>query len=244
MEGSDDVAMSRPAPALCDGCMTGASSFCAKLTSGLLDEIAREGRIVRLESDELPVAGDTALVLRRGLVKLIHTLIDGRQQIVDFLLPGDVLFSTPSELRGLRVVVASSGAEACALPTGRLFDISASAPDARASIAETLLGEINRKNHQILMLGRKRSEERVATFLLGLAEKLTRSGARQPSFLLPVSRADIADYLSLTTETVSRVFSVLREADMIRLPRPNHVVICDPAGLARVAAGGAQLTVK
>jgi CRP/FNR family transcriptional regulator len=87
-------------------------------------------------------------------------------------------------------------------------------------------------HQQMLLLGRKTAEERIASFLLAMAE---RSGGER--FVLPMTRADIADYLGLTIETVSRIFTQLRTDGLIALRGTSEVVIADREALEDIADG-------
>lgn len=87
----------------------------------------------------------------------------------------------------------------------------------------------------MLLLGRKTAQERLASFLLHLSERV---GARAPEtdhIHLPMTRADIADFLGLTVETVSRGFSRLKASRLISLRQGGQVMIRDRAGLAAIA---------
>lgn len=238
----------RAASADCADCAAGAIGFCAMLSREVVDVIAARSRLVQFKRGQVISDGqsneEVALILRKGMVKISQTLVDGRHQIVDFLLPGDALFHRPGDEDNLRITVASTDVEACELSADQLADICTSNTAIGSALVASAFREVERKNRQIVMLGRKRSEERVASLISELLTKTSRFGNRRDVLSLPMSRAEIADYLGLTTETVSRAFSVLREHGIISLPRRSEVVVRDAAELKRIATGGGNLSVR
>jgi CRP/FNR family transcriptional regulator len=92
---------------------------------------------------------------------------------------------------------------------------------------------------QMLLLGRKTAKEKVATFLLKLARRAAQQGHPPSPVALPMSRADIADYLGLTIETVSRTFTQLKREGIIGLPDAGRVILTDECGLKELAEGTA-----
>ena len=93
-------------------------------------------------------------------------------------------------------------------------------------------GDLLRAQDHMLLLGRKNAHERVASFLLEMAER----SAGPQSVELPMSRQDIADYLGLTIETVSRTLTLLENEAAIELPTSRRILLRDPAALRRLNA--------
>ena len=91
---------------------------------------------------------------------------------------------------------------------------------------------LERAQDHMLLLGRKNAEERVASFLLQMAER----ASAESTVELPMSRQDIADYLGLTIETVSRTFTHLEDEATIELPSSRRVQLCNRAALRRLNA--------
>lgn len=165
----------------------------------------------------------------RGAVRTYKILEDGRRQIGAFLRPGDVFGLEAGEEHGFSAesivdctirVAKRSGIVAMAT---RDSDVAA---DLWASTAKSLRGA----QEHMLLLGRKNAEERVASFLLKMA------GVTEQIIELPMSRQDIADYLGLTIETVSRTFTHLENAATIELPSSRRVVVRNRDGLQRLNA--------
>jgi len=148
-----------------------------------------------------------------GAVRIYRLLADGRRQISAFHLAGETFgfeadathhfFAEAINATGVRVFRAHSG-----------MDMS------RQLLPLALKG-LSRAQEHLLVLGRQNAIERVAAFLLDMAER--QGGLRQVD--LPMSRIDIGDYLGLTIETVSRVFTRLKEKGIIRLPSLRSVEI-------------------
>ena len=90
---------------------------------------------------------------------------------------------------------------------------------------------------QMLLLGRKTAREKILSFLLTMSERAKKRGKPGNPVMLTMSRAEIADYLSLTIETVSRTLTKLREEGMLKLPRPQEVVLLDTGKFADFAIG-------
>jgi CRP-like cAMP-binding protein len=88
---------------------------------------------------------------------------------------------------------------------------------------DVTLEQLGKVHRRLLLLGRKTAEEKLATFLLEMLDRAPGADA----FDLAMSRTDIADYLGLTIETVSRTFSILKRNNIIMLPSAQHVVILD-----------------
>ncbi len=167
----------------------------------------------------------------QGVVRTCHFLGDGRRQIEDFHLAGEYFGLETGELHGcnaeavgpvtvllVRRASLSQVAQRDAAVAGQLLDLT------RCCLA--------RAQRHVGMLGRKGAVERVAAFLLDFAE---RSGAT--SFIeLPVSRQEIADYLGLTIETVSRTFSQFEAEGLIGLPDRRRVLIRNPRRLRSCCA--------
>ncbi len=222
--------------------------FSTSLDRHTIDRIAGLSRRVqyrRAQGIAWPAGASLPMmVLRGGMIKLTQSLIDGRQQIVDFLTAGDVLICGSGDAGCSQVAEAATDVEVCEIDLGDTAPLEAAIPGLIEALLVSAIGEIARKNRHVMILGRKRSDERVATFLLDYANRMSENGGAADRFRLPMSRADIADYLGLTAETISRALSVLREEGMVELPRAGEVVLRDRARLARVAAGGANLSVR
>jgi CRP/FNR family transcriptional regulator len=89
----------------------------------------------------------------------------------------------------------------------------------------------------MVLLGRKTAKEKVVTFLLGLSRRQETNGGAPSPVAVPMSRADIADYLGLTTETVSRTFSALKKSQAIHLQESGYVALPDIEALETIAEG-------
>jgi CRP/FNR family transcriptional regulator, nitrogen fixation regulation protein len=148
-----------------------------------------------------------------GAVRIYRLLADGRRQISSFHLPGEIFgFEADTTHHFFAEAIGATGV--------RTYRLSAHADMSRELLPLALRSLVRAQEH-LLVLGRQSAIERVAAFLVDLAER--QGGLSQVD--LPMSRMDIGDYLGLTIETVSRVFSKLKEKGLIRLPSIRSVVI-------------------
>ena len=166
--------------------------------------------------------------VRSGCVRTYKILSDGRRQVGAFYLPGDIFGVEASQAHQF-------SAEAVHPTTVSL--IKRSLVDTRASGDSTLarqlldltVSELHRAQTHILLLI-KSARERVAAFLLEMASRRNGEGEVE----LPMSRQDIADYLGLTIETVSRTLTQLENASAIALPTSRRIILRNQAALARL----------
>ena len=163
-----------------------------------------------------------------GSVRTYKILNDGRRQIGAFYLPGDIFGLEMGEEHSFS---AEAIIDSSILIIKRSAVVSlASRSNEVARHLWTLTGEeLKRAQHHIMLLV-KTAQERVASFLLEMAERMP-SGTM---FELPMSRQDIADYLGLTIETVSRTLTQLENAATIALPSSRQVVLRNRAALGRL----------
>lgn len=166
-----------------------------------------------------------------GAVRTYKLLNDGRRQIGGFHLPGDLFGLEASAEHRLS---AEAIGEATVLVVRRSALLGLAAQDAEAGRALWTLtaADLERAQNHLLLLGRKSACERVASFLTDLA-------ARQPAAPtvdLPMSRQDMADYLGLTIETVSRTLTQLQNEGVIALPSCRKVQFCNRQALSRLNA--------
>lgn len=194
-----------------------------------------QGTRMRFErNEEVFGEGETADYVYRvvsGAVRTIRFSNDGRRQILGFYLPGDVF---GIECGPEHTLSAEAIADAdIALVRRSLIDAAAKQD---VAAAQALIGLMQRQlrsaQDHALVLGRKGAGERVAAFLLNLADRVTASCEID----LPMSRADIADYLALTIETVSRAFTQMERDHTIALPSSRHVVVRDRCALELLEA--------
>ncbi len=165
-----------------------------------------------------------------GCVRTYKTLNDGRRQIGGFYLPGEVFgLSFDDE----HTVSAEAIADSKVLVIKRsAVDGLAGRDPAMARELFTLTGrELRRAQERVLLLI-KSAQERVAGFLLEMADRMSAGDAVE----LPMSRQDIADYLGLTIETVSRTLTALECSAAIELSTARHVVLRNRAALRRIVS--------
>lgn len=155
---------------------------------------------------------------------------DGRRQIVDFLLPGDVFGFSNSEARGLAAEIIAEPALLARYPRQRAEALAESDTAVARSIRQLAFQSIERLQRRALLLGCNSAVQKVSAFLL---EMDARSGniAHEP-IALPMTRYDIADYLALRVETVSRTLTALRRQGAITLVDTRRVRIIDRRRLA------------
>lgn len=170
-----------------------------------------------------------------GSVKLYKLLSDGRRQITGFLFPGNFFgLSTPS---GYAYTAESlTPVSLCRFPRRKLEALYQTVPQLEKRLLDITISELTGAHDQMLLLGRKTAKEKVASFIVGL-ERRTRRLRQGPAVALPMSRSDIADYLGLTIETVSRVMTNLKKEGIIGLPDAGHLLVKDHDTLARLAEG-------
>lgn len=187
--------------------------------------------LVYLEEDP----ADYIFLVRTGTVKICKFLADGRRQITGFLFPGDIF--------GLHVNGAYTSSVAAvtdtvveALARRRLDAAFDSDPALLRRILSTLANELVTAQEQMLLLGRRSAEEKLAWLLLMLAERYSDSGTDDIVYL-PMRGTDIADYLGLTAETVSRTLSHFKGKGMVHAVASCTLQLTDRDALEDIVNG-------
>ena len=164
-----------------------------------------------------------------GAVRTYKVLQDGRRQIGAFYLPGDVF---GLEAGAQHAFSAEAIVESTVRIARRSTIIAHAAREAElaADLWAQTAGGLRLAQEHMLLLGRKSAEERVASFLLDMARRESATEVVE----LPMSRQDIADYLGLTIETVSRTLTHLEDKHAIELPTSRRVRLCSRASLQRL----------
>jgi len=161
-------------------------------------------------------------------------MADGRRQIMAFLFPGDYAGMATGKRYSYSAEAVTQG-EFCRFPREPFIKLLTKFADFERHFFQEVSNELAEAQKHVLLLGRKVAIERVATFLLMLDERENRYGVHD-DIELPMKRADIADYLGLTIETVSRTLTKLRKSGVIAAPNANVVRILDPEGLRVIAS--------
>lgn len=157
-----------------------------------------------------------------GVVRLCRLTEDGRRQIAGFRLPGDLV---GMEWTGEYEMTAEAVRDVSVIRYGRtrLDRLSQERSSVRDHVLAHLRQDLRSAQEHLIMLGCQSATERVAAFLLQIAR---RAGARDGDDIdMQLGRQDIADYLGLTLETVSRTFSDMTAHGIIATPKRRHVVI-------------------
>ena len=154
--------------------------------------------------------------VRFGSFKASFPQCDGSEHVAGFHLPGDIMgFDGMAHGQHPTTVTALETAEACAIPFAPLMEACASSRELRHRIAQLMGAQLVREYVTSDLIARRRTEERVAGFLLQLAEWMRERGYSPREFQLRMSRADIGSYLGTTVETVSRNLSQFAREGLI-----------------------------
>jgi CRP/FNR family transcriptional regulator len=219
-------------PAICKSCEARQGGLCGALSARQLAELAKvSSRHEVLAGTELPDDGTYSNLLS-GVVKLTRNLPDGRQQIVGFHFAPDFL-GRPFEAKRQIKAEALTNVTLCSFPRTIVDRMTNEAPELGRLLLRHALNELDEARDWMAALGRKTASEKVASFLLMVARNI--DPAHPPtspiSFDLPLTRADIADFLGLTIETVSREFSRLRTDGAIHIANKRQISLASMAQL-------------
>jgi CRP/FNR family transcriptional regulator, nitrogen fixation regulation protein len=177
---------------------------------------------------------DRVYVLLSGVVRLCKHMGDGRRQIVQFLLPGDLFSFMDLAGHSLTAEAVNATVVLC-YPQRQLAQLGAQNPALRARFDALMAERLRGLQDHLVLLGRQTAMERVCSFLLSLQQ---RTGVREGDVLaVPMSRQDLADYTGLTIETVCRVLTKLRHAGAIGLPNLHEILLKNVRMLATLAEG-------
>jgi CRP/FNR family transcriptional regulator len=227
-------------PALCRACEARHRGVCGALTPEQLVELSRHTTKRKVEAGTVLVSDsdtiDSYANVLAGVVKLTKTLPDGRQQIVGLQFAPDFI-GRPFKQESSITAEAATAVRVCAFPKTSLDRMIGQAPELGHRLHLQALNELDEARDWMLTLGRKTAAERVASFL----HLIARHGDPEAesdgeiSFDLPLTRADIADFLGLTIETVSRQLTKLRKDGLIAVENNRHVTVFDVDKLERRA---------
>ena len=187
---------------------------------------------VHAKDEEIFAEGDRAAFVYRvlsGVVRTSKLLSDGRRQIDAFHLSGDIFgIEAGDEHRFCAEAVGECTVVAYRRST--LATLTANDPETARDMTIGMVRSLVRAQDHMLLLGRKSALEKIATFLLDMADRTGGSGILD----LPMSRTDIADHLGLTIETVSRSFTQLERQGVIALVSARRVILSNKAELKRL----------
>jgi CRP/FNR family transcriptional regulator len=188
------------------------------------------GEILFAEGDD----SDSVYEVLEGMVRLCKLLPDGRRLITGFQSRGRLLGVAP-EGACVYTAEAITNVKLCRYTRATFDRLIDEVPGFAKRLLAVASDELRAAQDQMLLLGRKSATEKVATFILLMADQ--QNGDEATVVDVPMTRGDIADYLGLTIETVSRSLTRLKRSELIALPTPSHIEILDRDGLEEVAAG-------
>ena len=207
-----------------------------------IDALVRSRRPVA-RGDRLFRAGDamsSVYVARTGGFKTVGASAGGEPQLVGFHLPGELIgLDALGGGKHRCEAVALGDSEVCEVPYGRLAEIAAQVPGLHVQLMRVIGGSMGRDQDHVEILMRRQAVERIALFLHGIGERYARIGQSAQVFKLPMSREDIAHFLGLALETVSRGFTRLQDDGAIAV-QGRRVEIVDMGAIERLAHGDGE----
>ena len=224
----------------CDGCGARPLSVCGSIDDadlGRLDALAEHvaltpGQALIREGDE----AKHVFNITSGSVRVYKLLPDGRRQITGFLFAGDFLGLVSGARHGFSAE-AIEPTTACRFRKTEYQALVRDCPALERALFERATHELAAAQNQLLLLGRKTAQERIASFLLDLPGLDPARPLEDGHVHLPMTRAEMADYLGLTIETVSRVFTQFKTSGLIQLLPNNEVALPDPETLKALGDG-------
>ncbi len=217
-------------PVVCRSCEARHGGVCSSLSPAQLMELSKHSSRRKLEAgNELIGQGEsisTYANILNGVVKLSKMMSDGRQQIVGLQFAPDFL-GRPFVGESNTTVEAATDVNICIFPRNVVDRILNQSPQMEHKLYDQSLKELDEARDWMLTLGRKSAQEKVASFLYLIATHIDPENEDKSSFDLPLSRADIADFLGLTIETVSRQMTKLRKEGVIHIENNRHVTVSD-----------------
>jgi len=190
--------------------------------------------------EHLFVAGDSqsqVYQVLEGVISIYELLPDGRRQIATFCYPGDLIGADIVQQFAHHAESLCAARVRC-IPTHLMDKMISDEPGFSQALLKVLSTELAETRDQLLSLGRKSAKEKVATFLLRISRRNQREGMNELKLHLPMTRSEIADFLGLTIETVSRNITKLKVANAICLKSGGMVEILDMELLESFADGG------
>lgn len=221
----------------CSDCKVRSASICAALDADELHELESLAEDAHFPDKATLLMQDdpagSVYNITEGTVRLYKLLSDGRRQIVGFLLPGDFMGLSLGE----RYAFSADAIEpvtACRFNRTAFSALIDEKPHLLRRLHAAATHELTLAQDHMILLGRRGAEEKVAGFLVGLRNRLRRLGRGSVTVPLPMTRQDIADYLGLTIETVSRMITKLSR-DRLLLVVPGGIRILNDAALEALA---------
>ena len=234
----EPVRQASPRLSPCEACTVRDLSVCGALEpqdldllNGIVSNVRYSpGQAIFFEADQ----ADSLFVITGGCVRLHKLMADGRRQITGFMLPSDFLglalhdtYATTAE--------AVNDVSTCRFMRRGFETLLEEFPQLEKRLLQRASNELAAMQDQMLLLGRKSAQEKLGTFLMALAHRAARKGNPHVELELPMTRHDIADYLGLTVETVSRCFTRLRRQGVIEISDPHGVRLADMGRLAELS---------
>ncbi len=220
-------------PLVCQSCEARHGGICGALSPEQLVELSKHTERTVIESaTEISTAANKqhhyANILS-GVVKLSKLLSDGRQQIVGLQFAPDFL-GRPFSREASVTAEAATDVRVCSFPKKILENLIKESPEMEHMLHEQSLRELDEARDWMLTLGRKTAMEKVASFLFLVATHMDPENELSETHIeleLPLKRAEIADFLGLTIETVSRQLTNLRKRGVIEDVTRKSVVIAN-----------------
>jgi len=205
-----------------------------------LNQIIQRGKPLQ-KGDYLYRAGDafdSVYAIRSGAVKALTISDRGEEQVTGFYLPGEVVgMDGIANNCYTNSVIALETASVCEIPFNRMEELSIKIPSLQRHFFQLMSREITQDQQIITLLSKSSAEERIAALLLSISSRNSRRQLSAAAFRLPMSRTDIGNYLGLTIETVSRIFSRLQQQSVIEVDK-KEIHITNMDGLFNIANGG------
>ena len=218
-------------PIVCRSCEARHKGICGALTPDQLLHLSKHtNKTDHTPDSELLASGEEShhySNVIKGVVKLTKLMADGRQQIVGLQFSPDFL-GRPFRKQNDSYAEAANNVHLCSFPRNVLDEMVKQSPQLEHRLHEQALKQLDEARDLMLTLGRKTANEKVATFLHMIAvhnDPELEHEDQQIEFELPLKRADIADFLGLTIETVSRQMTKLRKSGIIDIKNNRTILV-------------------
>lgn len=228
-------------PVLCQACEARHKGMCGALNAQELVELSKVSSRKEVKPGAALVADSEPVThysnILSGVVKLTKILADGRQQIVGLQFAPDFL-GRPFKAESDTNAEAATAVRLCTFPRNAVERMMQSSPSLEHRLLQQTLKELDEARGWMVTLGRKTAAEKVSSFLYLIATHIEpdSDGSDSVEFELPLTRADIADFLGLTIETVSRQMTKLRKDGVIAIENNRQVTVPDLDRLAQRAS--------